>query len=612
MKSCCDMRYIFSFYFSLICALAFTQNDHINELSEIVLRGNFSPTLNDGYSIETISDSILKSTYQSFGNLLQNNSNLYFKQNGSGMVSSISLRGTGASRTGVYWNGIPINSSLNGQTDFNTLYSNGFDNVEIRRGGGSVLLGSGAIGGAINLSDQILFDSDKNGYLLLGIGSYTTLNGQFTGKFSTDKIYTKISFGAFGSKNDYPYLGTNIKNENGELKNYNFNGVFAYKLSEKNTINFHTTIFDSDRNTSRTLTASSKAKLLDFNNRFLLDWTNLGNRFTSSLKAVYLYEKNTYYFDREQPDFSESISKKFIGKYDFTYFADSRISLNAGVQFDDIKGQGTNIQETVQNDFTSYFLFHHEPISQINYNVSIRKGYSNQYEIPFIYAIDFKYDILNNLILKGNYSTNYRLPTINDLYWEPGGNPDLIPETSNTIELGLAYTPTFFEFNLTTFLIKSNNLIQWQPISNDLWNPLNIQSSKNYGMECLARFQKRIRVHKVDFKLQYDFVHAIDETLNKQLIYVPNHKANFIFLYQYKKWGFAYNLQYTGKVYITTSNTQSLNAYTLSNISLNRSLLKNKLQLAFKVNNLFNEKYQSVAFRPMPNRNFTFNINLII
>ena len=125
------MRYLFSFFLTFICVLTYAQNNYSNELEEIVLRGNFSPALSSGYALETISDSIIKSSYQSLGSLLQNTSNLYFKQNGNGMVSSISLRGTGASRTGVYWNGLAINSSLNGQTDFNTLFANGFDNVII-------------------------------------------------------------------------------------------------------------------------------------------------------------------------------------------------------------------------------------------------------------------------------------------------------------------------------------------------------------------------------------------------------------------------------------------------------------------------------------------------
>ena len=112
--------------------------------------------------------------------------------------------------------------------------------------------------------------------------------------------------------------------------------------------------------------------------------------------------------------------------------------------------------------------------------------------------------------------------------------------------------------------------------------------------------------------MQYDFVKAIDEYLDKELIYVPNHKANVVLTYQIAKWDFGYNYQYTGQVYTTTSNTQTLDSYNLSNLFFKRHLHKDKIIVALKINNIFNEKYQSVAYRPMPNRNFTLNINLII
>ena len=110
------MRLSITTFLLFFCLLGFSQTDETTELEEIILKGNFSKSINIGHTVESISDSILRSDYESLGNLLQNNSNLYFKQNGNGMVSSISLRGTGAARTAVYWNGIPINSNLNGQT----------------------------------------------------------------------------------------------------------------------------------------------------------------------------------------------------------------------------------------------------------------------------------------------------------------------------------------------------------------------------------------------------------------------------------------------------------------------------------------------------------------
>ena len=112
-----QILFLFLLTYGTLCA----QDGSINNLDEIVLKGNFSPAINSGYEVQVIADSILKDSYESLGNLLQKQANFYFKQNGNGMVSSISLRGTSASQTGVYWNGISINSALNGQTDFNTL-----------------------------------------------------------------------------------------------------------------------------------------------------------------------------------------------------------------------------------------------------------------------------------------------------------------------------------------------------------------------------------------------------------------------------------------------------------------------------------------------------------
>lgn len=179
------------FLFFLGSGLIFSQNDSINKLDEIILRGNFSPVMNSGYKVSVLTDSLLNRSYKSLGNLLQEQANFYFKQNGNGMVSSISLRGTAASQTGVYWNGIEINSALNGQTDFNTLQANSFDELEIRKGGGSVLFGNGAIGGAINLKNNVSFQPDARGEVLLGAGSYETYFSQLNGLFSTDRIYIK-------------------------------------------------------------------------------------------------------------------------------------------------------------------------------------------------------------------------------------------------------------------------------------------------------------------------------------------------------------------------------------------------------------------------------------
>ena len=601
----------FLFLISFVSLIA--QNDSINHLEEIVIKGNFSPVLNSGYRVEVIKDSILNSNSQSLGNLLQGQVNLYFKQNGNGMVSSISLRGTNASQTGVYWNGIAINSSLNGQVDFNSLSAGSFDEVEIKRGGGSVLLGSGAIAGAINLSDRIVFYKQQKANLHFGYGSYNTLSTQFKGVVSNSNLYAKVSFGATKSDNDYPYFNSDLKNENGAYKNYNVNGSFAYAINNSNSLSINASYFDNDRNTSRTLTAASNSKLLNTDIRNLINWRYIGNRFTSSLKFAYLYEKFSFVFDRDANISSKGKSNSIIAKYDFTYYLNNKIFFNSGLEFKNANASGDNVDNVEQNDFTGYILFHHSPIEKLNYNLSMRKGVSSIYDIPFIYDFDVKYELLFNLTLKAALSTNYRLPTFNDLYWVPGGNVDLKSETSKSAELGLKYNTKLFNFGVTSYIIKSKDLIQWRPVTGTFWQPQNIQEVSNYGIEFIASFEKKLDRHSFGVKMFYDYTKTQDKELNKELIYTPNHKANGLLNYAYNNWSFSYNLQYTGKVYITTSNSQSLDSYLLSNVDISRSFFKNKnLLLLFRVNNLFDENYQSVAFRPMPNRNFTININLKI
>lgn len=598
--------------FLLVFAISFSQKDSIHILDEVVLKGSFSPSLHSGYTVETISDSILKRNNQSLGNLLQNQLNFYFKQNGNGLVSSISLRGTNASQTGVYWNGIAINSSLNGQTDFNTLSASSFDEVEIRRGGASVLLGSGAIGGAINLSDQVTFLNKKEANLQLIIGSYQTYITQLQAVVSNNDFFAKVTLGGTKSENDYPYFDSDLKNENGQFKNYNINGVFAYQIDKKNRLTYFTSFVDNDRNTSRTLTASSNAKLENINSRNLLDWKYLGNRFTSSLKLAYLTESFTYFFDKEESNSSTGKSNSFISKYDFTYFLNNNIFFNVGLEYKNERGKGSNISKQDQNIFNNYILFHHQPIAKLNYNLSIRKGFSSVFEIPFIYAVDAKYDLSKSIAIKTAFSTNYRTPTFNDLYWDPGGNPDLKSEKSKSAEIGMSFNNHLLKFHATSYYIKSKDLIQWRPVSGTLWQPQNVQDVLNYGFEVSVAAEKKYNQHIVGLKIQYDYTKSEDESTNKQLIYVPFHKANSILNYRFNKWNFVYNLQYTGKVYTTTSNTQSLDAYLLSNIDIQRNFLKNKMRVAFKINNLFDKNYQSVAYRPMPNRNYALQINLKI
>lgn len=594
----------------IISISSYAQNDSINLLDEVKLHGNFSKKLNAGFNIQTITDSVINSTTQSLGDLLQQHANIYFKEHGNGMVKSISFRGSGASHTGVYWNSIAINSALNGQTDFNTLSANGFNQVEIRKGAGSTLFGSGAIGGAINLKDNITFIKKKQFRTNIGLASYNTQNLSFQSVISDNQFYIKVNIEGEKADNEYPFLDTEIYNENAAYKNYQIKSALAYKLNQNNQIKLFTNYSNNYRELSRTITAPSNNLYKNTDNRLLLNWSNTGFKHNANLNLAILSENYKFYLDKNIDNYSSGETDSYLLKYDFDYFLKKNQNVTIGIENRLTKGIGSSIQKKERNIFETYIRYHQKTLNKLTYNLSLRKGFSNVYEIPLIYALDARLDISTNFNLRANHSSNYKLPTFNDLYWEISGNEELLPENSISSEIGFYYQSKKLNTNIAAYQIKNNNLIQWQPVTSTLWQPNNVQSVTQKGLEFEMDYQFKIKQHQFKTFLQYSLTKAIDNSSNKQLIYVPVRKATGNLSYLYKGFNFNYNQQYTSHVFTTTTNTQYLEKFWISNIRLNKTILHNTINIGFYINNLLNKNYQIVAYRPMPNRNYKLNINI--
>ncbi len=215
-----------------------------------------------------------------------------------------------------------------------------------------------------------------------------------------------------------------------------------------------------------------------------------------------------------------------------------------------------------------------------------------------------------------NGSKNFRIPTFNDLYWQPGGNLDLVPESSYQIDFGQVFNYKFFNLKLNAFYIITNNLIQWQPGITGIWSPINIAEVENYGLETELTLQKQFGPHHFELKAMYSYTVSEDTKTKKQLIYVPFHKGNVNLAYSFSSFSMFYQHLFNGDVFITDDNLTgrlySLDAFDVANIGFNYNILSttsSTLNLGLRINNLYNEIYQNVASRPMPNRNFNIQIH---
>lgn len=605
-------RIVVVFLFIIGSNLSFSQQDSILKLDEVVVSDSRLLEFSNGIKITTIIDSTLQRVPGGLTNALLFNSSVYFKENGYGMVSSPSFRGTGASQTAVIWNGINVNSQLNGQTDFNTILPQSFDKISVRSGGGSTQYGTGAVGGSIHLENSLDFAKPWTSVLNLGYGSFDTKNLNYKSKYGTDKTALSVGIGHISSENDYKYLGTDKKNENGAFNNTAIDLGFGLLFSTTNLLKLQHSTFIGDRDFSGTLTAPSNSNYKNYNSKSLLEWVNYKKNKVQRTKLAYLYERNKYFANKNSDRFTTSNAKTILFNYDLKYSINNML-LNGLVDYNNVRGEGTSIVAVTRNVVATTFLFSHAVSNKFSYGVNLRKDWVTDYSSPFVYALDGKYKLTKNYAVTLNTSKNFRIPTFNDLYWETGGNKYLKPETSYQVEFGQIFNKKGVKAELYSYYTTNKDLIQWRPSSvSGVWSPINVKSVCQYGVESSVTLHKKIKESPIVSTITYAYTKAIDKESGNQLMYVPLHKATGSLVYHYGKYKIGLQTLYNGLVFTTTDESQEVADYFIGNATFEYDVINffnTDVVIALTVNNILNTNYQNVAFRPMPNRNFKLQLN---
>jgi len=597
--------YLFSVLF--LCQMIFAQQDSI-ALKEVVVSDSHLKNFTSTKSIQVLNDSVIGKNKASLTSLLNYNSVIYFKENGLGMVSSPSFRGTTAQQTAVIWNGININSQLNGQTDFNTISTRDFNSVTVQAGGGSTIYGSSAIGGSVHLNNELHFKEDFSNDLYLNYGSFNTFNGNYRLSVSNRKVSAQVNVSRNSSDNDYDYPNTNQKNENGQFYNTSLNVDFGYQLNRSNFLKFYSQFFESERHFSGTLAAPSKSKYQDLNSRNLLEWDSFFNNFGSKLKVAFLDESYKYFENAAVEDFETAQAQTFIAKYDLNYKLNATTDFNAIVDFTRTKGTGTQIGSNYRNIGSVVLMAKKNIFDDFTFELSFRKEITESYESPLLYTFGMKYDVSKIYNLKLNASRSFRIPTFNDMYWQGSGVTDLKPELADQIELGQEIKLQDFSFLLTVYYIDIQNLLLWTPTGN-LWSPENIGNVTNYGSEVFVNWKKKFRANHFNLNASYAYTVSEDDETGVQLFYVPYHKLNGNAAYSYKRITATYQFLFNGAVFTPSQKYHVVREYSVSNLGIDYTLgTKNTCQIGFQVLNLWDENYQSVSLRPMPGRNYALNL----
>ena len=359
--------------------------------------------------------------------------------------------------------------------------------------------------------------------------------------------------------------------------------------------------------------SDSKTKYINTFSRNLLEYSENKERFTTNYKVAYLTEQYRYFPDIESKFFTFGQSESLIGKVDLGYQLIESIQLNGIFDYSHTKGFGSSFGDNTRQIGAIAIKAVEQHNEKWQNELGFRKEASSDYDSPFLFSLGSSYAFTPFYNLKANFSRNFRIPTFNDLYWSPGGNANLKPESSYQAEVGNVFKYKEFTLSETVYYMKIDDLIRWIPMNGDVWSPENTDRVNTYGSETILGWTNSYG--KNNFAVNGTYAYTVSKNMDtkKQLFFVPYHKATASFAYSYSNLSIDYQYLYNGFVYTRSDNDpkEVIDAYKVSNIGLAytfKSLDSSKI--GFQVLNLFNEKYESMEDRRMAGRNF--NIYIIL
>ncbi len=631
-----DFRYNFLFlvwffsFLSIINAQDFTvektDTAGVYRLSEVVISATktATPTLEVASSISVIDSAEIadRNTFN-VADLLQEQYGVYMaQQGGPGTLESIFLRGGNSNHTLVLIDGVEMNmpNDPSNTFDFSNLSADNIERIEILRGPQSILYGSDALAGVINIISRRGYGKPKT-FLSFEGGSYGTLKGLGGIHGSLDLLNYSLTFSKYKtlgfSAASKKYVGNserdgtdndNISSRIGFNFSKDFNLNITYRYNKASTdYDQHGGMFGDDPTYIYKLDESAfrtEGNLSLFNG---LLTQKLGFSYFRNIRK-YSYDSILY-----NPYSSTSFYDGRKSKFDLQ----NNLNLMENIKF--IIGLETE-QEKAYTEFysfnSSYLYENIIPFSSLRTSavylenqfkffnsifgtVGIRLDHHERFGNKITYRFAPAYIIWQTgTKLKATYGTGFKTPSLIYLFDPSYGNPDLKPEQSQGWDAGFEqFINNYLSFGVTYFSNSYKDLFGFD----QNFREVNIDKTLTKGVEFFAEIKP---VENLKIKVNYTYTNAVDRSdsspdKNKPLLRRPKNKFDLNINYNFLKdinanIEFMYVGKRDDKIFTDFSSVRTeLSPYSLINFAVSYSIF-DYLRLNGRVENLLNKYYEEV------------------
>ncbi|MEL6192508.1 MAG: TonB-dependent receptor [Bacteroidota bacterium] len=560
-------------------------------------------------------DSLQLSAYQhhSLADLLQRESNVFIKSYGLGSLASISMRGAGASHTAILWNGLPIENPMLGQTDLALLPIAGLDRLTLQLGGNSATWGSGAIGGSLSLENVPTAQTGlaiSTRHLLGAFGRQSHASGI---SFRNEKWTLESKWYQQKAKNDFIYElanGEERQNTHADFANWGLLQEIYFRPTKNQEWSARVWYQNTQRNLPPTTTQNeSQAAQADQALRATLSWEAQLPTHLLTIQTGFTDEE-IIYTDEAIRLISESEVQRWVSEITLSSLSESPLNYEVGYQHQLASALADGYGDTEERHLHAYYVSGRYQSGGWLLNGGLRQEIVDGIVYPLAPKIAASYALIPQVNVWASISRNIRIPTLNELYWRPGGNLDLQAERSWNQEVGSKFHTEFggtsLDYQLTYYQRQTQNWILWalqegQPF----WSASNLSEVHTNGISQQLSATKDMGNWEASFSAGYEWVRSVHTTslsspeiaADEQLFYVPEHKAQLSLALANASWRIEYAHVYTSEV--ETFSTP-LPAWDVGSIFL--SYQWKQLEGFLRMENLWDTQYRIIERRPMPGR----------
>ena len=641
-------------------------SQRLHRLSEVRVRA-IGPERFAVGSSRTELDSAVLAQYRgsSLAEVLQARTPLALKYYGPGQLATIALRGTSAQHTAVLWNGLNIMLPTLGQTDFALLPVGASTRVSIQPGPAAALYGSGAVGGAVLLEAAPDWRPGPRGSVQADAGSFGQLGGNAEVRAASPTVAVRVAASYREARNNYSYLVQEARGpvrytlQNAALRHqWSFSPDLAWRVGRAGELTAAAWLTDTDREIqSGTGISGTQARERDQSRRLTLGYRHLAARGQWSGRVAW-FEDVLNYRDGGAPSNSRVRTTQAQAEHTAAVGARGSLRLGAEAQHFAALVDGYGAALVSENRAAAFALLRYDPRPALRLSANLRQAALPAGLAPLTPTVGLEWDLLHQhpaaapdsvaalvtdnpvppihpfahlpihqLTAKASAARSYRAPTLNERYWQPGGNPSLRPELGFGYEAGLRHRLggprwAMLETELTAFWQEVNDWVQWLPgARTGIWSPRNLRRVRSQGLEASTTLRLRRGRYSGSVQVAY---HLTDtrktegapddpDPVGVQLAFVPRHQASFGTDHRWRGWLASSTLVFTSFRYTNASGDVFLPGTALLGATLGRTLpgpAGTRLLLLGQAHNLLGQAYESYPGRPAPPRSLSGSLRL--